>query len=72
MVEDTITTIPTKHRVDAEVLGWMLRVSLQNCTVTLTQQCARVAVQCSSRKATSSTAAGRDPGSLPLAPIAIL
>lgn len=72
MVEDTITTIPAKHRMKAELLGWMLGVSLQNCIVTCMQQCACVAVQCGSRKATSSTAAAGDPGSHPLAPIAIL
>lgn len=58
--------------MDAELLGWMLGVSLQNCKVTLLQQRAHVTVQCSSKKATSFTVAGGDPGSLPLAPIAIL
>lgn len=47
-----------KHRMDAELLGWMLGVSLQNRTVTFMHQCTNVTVQCSSRKTTSPPAAG--------------
>ncbi|KAK4816179.1 hypothetical protein QYF61_012469 [Mycteria americana] len=50
VVEDTVAGILTNHRMDTELPGRMLGVSLQNRTATFVQQRARVAVQRRSRE----------------------